>query len=88
MSYRSREKKRRRYAAEQAMRNHRVKADPSDYYLTFAKKQSRCFGCAGTVDKRDEIAFRAQPLEVWHKRCADLNGLACRESRRWRKAAA
>jgi hypothetical protein len=77
VSYRSRERKRKRHAGEQAQRRNAKNADPSDYYLTFAKKQSRCFCCAGTVEQRDQIAFRAQPLEVWHKRCADLNGLAC-----------
>lgn len=87
MSYNSREKRRKRLAREN-YRERNWNPDPSNYYLTFAKKQSKCFHCRGEVQKRDEIAFRAEPLEVWHKRCADLNGLACRESRRWRKAAA
>jgi hypothetical protein len=87
MSFKSREKRRKRLAREN-YRKQNWNPDPSSYYLTFAKKQSKCFHCQGEVQKRDEIAFRYQPLEVWHKRCADLNGLASRESRRWRKAAA
>lgn len=85
MSHKSREKRRKRLGREN-YRNRSWQADPSNYYLTFAKKRARCFHCQAEIEQRDEIAFRAEPLEVWHKGCADLNGLACRESRRWRKA--
>jgi hypothetical protein len=71
MSYKSREKKRRRHAAEQAQHNNSKKADPSEYYLTFAKKQSGCFRCASKIEKRDEIAFRAEPLEAQQERAAE-----------------
>jgi hypothetical protein len=47
------------------------KADTSNYYLTFAKKQSGCFHCASKIEKRDEIAFRPEPLEAQQERAAE-----------------
>jgi hypothetical protein len=81
VSYRSREKKRRKKAAMNAAKGH---ADR--HYLTMVKQPACCNKCGRPLRHRAECVFRYRPMEILCKGCADERRIQYRISRRWEAA--
>jgi hypothetical protein len=81
MSYKTREKKRRR---DIAIANARPKADR--HYLTIVSRAGCCNDCGGSLRPGKECVYRREPREILCKNCADERKIQYRPSRRWEKA--
>ena len=80
MSYKTREKKRRR---DIAVANARPKADR--HYLTIVSRAGCCNDCGGSLRPGAECVYRYEPREILCKNCADLRKIPYRLSKRWEK---
>ena len=79
MSYKSREKKRRRKIA---IANARGRADR--HYLTPVSRHCCCNRCGGSLRAgRDDAVYRHTPREILCLRCADAGKVPYRVSRKW-----
>ncbi|KAA0275383.1 MAG: hypothetical protein EDQ89_00175 [Acidobacteria bacterium] len=93
MSYRSREKKRKRKAAVGNVRAKHGDVMRSRHYLTMISRNCCCNAC-GTALRRsrhDEAVYRHEPREILCLSCATERQIDYRTSRSWdrkRKAAA
>ena len=86
MSKRTRQRRRSKYVATQVARSKaRQRAKADEYYLTFAKKKSRCLECGRNIKQRQELVYRHSPRHVLHKRCADKRAVDYRPSYRYSK---
>lgn len=80
MSYKTREKNRRRNIA---VANARPKADR--HYLTIVSRAGCCNDCGGSLRPGGECIYRFEPREILCKECADGRKIPYRPSRRWEK---
>ena len=85
MSYKSRERARKKKAAvERAKRN----ADSRNHYLTIASRTTCCATCSGVLRVGAEMVYRAVPREALCKLCSENRRLRPRPSLRWERAQA
>ena len=81
MSYKSREKKRRR---KLAIPKAEGKADR--HYLTIVSRPVCCNRCGGSLREGVECVYRHTPREILCLRCADLEQIYYRPSMRWERS--
>ena len=87
MSFKSREKKRRRKLAIANSRREHGETMKARHYLTIVSRSACCNDCGGTLRTGGECVFRFEPKEILCIVCADLRNLKYRPSLRWEKAA-
>jgi RNase P subunit RPR2 len=80
MSYKTREKKRRRNIA---IANARPK--PDRHYLTIVRRAGCCNACGHSLRPGSECVYRFEPREILCKDCADGAGIQYRPSKSWEK---
>lgn len=88
MSYKSREKKRRKKIATGNVREKHGETMKARHYLTITTRACCCNGCGRGLRTGDESVFRFEPKEIVCLSCAELRKLHYRPSQRWEKAKA
>jgi hypothetical protein len=89
VSYKSREKKRRKRVAEgkrrEAIRHHhRSETTRARHFLTPVKRNCCCNRCGDALrEGRDDCVYRHTPREILCLNCANLQGIPYRLSIRW-----
>jgi hypothetical protein len=83
MSFKSREKKRRRRAAIGNVRTKHGEVMKSRHYLTITKRDCCCNECGKRLRRGGEMIFRFEPKEVLCKVCAERREVKYRVARRW-----
>ena len=86
MSYKSREKKRRRKLAQANVRSKHGETMKSRHYLTITTRACCCNDCGRRLRRGDESVFRFEPKEIVCLTCAELREIHYRPSQRWEKA--
>lgn len=74
MSYKTREKKRRRKIAIANARAQHGETMAGRHYLTIVSRSACCNGCGGSLRKGRECVYRYRPREILCKNCADARG--------------
>ena len=86
VSYESRAKKRKYKAAVKKARRHRWRETARRWFLTLARKDTRCELCATLIHRRREIVYRHEPRAVRCLGCADRDPeCSYRPSIRWER---
>jgi hypothetical protein len=87
MSYKSREKKRRRRAALGQLREKHGEAMRARHYLTITTRPCCCnrVGCGRSLRPGDEAVYRHTPRETLCVTCAELAGISYRPSQAWER---
>lgn len=88
MSYKSREKKRRKQIAIGNVRAKHGETMRSRHYLTIVTRDGSCNGCGKALRKGrgDEAVYRHTPREIVCLSCATERGIKWRTSRSWERA--
>jgi len=85
MSYKTREKKRRRKIATEKARAHQRENYADRHYLTIVSRSACCNNCGSSLRAGGECVYRYEPREILCKDCADAQGLHYRPSRSWER---
>lgn len=83
MSYKSREKRRRRKIAQERSQKLQRGKYANRWYLTIVKRKASCNQCGGPLRIGDECVFRKTPGEILCVRCADRRGIKYFPSLTW-----
>ena len=86
MSFKTREKKRRRKIATANARAQHRETMAGRHYLTIVSRHACCNSCGGSLRKGRECVYRHEPREILCVECADLRRLHYRPSLRWERA--
>ena len=88
MSYKSREKKRRKMAAINNVRAKHGETMKGRHYLTIVSRDCCCNSCGTSLRKarQDEAVYRHTPREILCLTCATKSGVQYRPSRTWERA--
>lgn len=87
MSYRSRERKRRKRVAVDAEKRIARSAKSSDrWWLTIVRRTTCCARCSGILREGREMVFCKEPLECLCVVCADREQVRYRPSLAWERA--
>jgi hypothetical protein len=84
MSFKSREKKRRRRIAVARVRAKNRETMAERHYLTVVSRHCCCNSCGGSLRAgRDDCVYRHTPREILCLRCATDQQIRYRTSRKW-----
>lgn len=83
MSFKSREKKRRKKAAIGNARTKHGETMKARHYLTIVQRDCCCNDCGKRLPRGGEMIFRFEPKEVICKVCAERREVKYRISRSW-----
>ena len=88
MSYKSREKKRRKRTAINNVRTRHGETMKGRHYLTVVQRDCCCNVCGRSlrIARADDVVYRHEPRELLCLSCADDRGVEYRTSQRWERS--